>query len=252
MNRKAVLKNPTFLDTIYRRYIVWIDIYSRSFESIPNFRNDKLLFLQIVIDGYRLLIKFNPLILQILECTYFYRSVRDARKICFKSKNHRALYTYTCVIHVFVKAIRLLKYLDGSRRTNWFVNWLLNLVYLVILFTTFLLRFIETVVASPSIRWTDVWFRFRVLFTTTCLEAPRVMKKLRPSTKLDCAAGLIFWMYLFLDPFTGRTLRIVRIVWSRKSAESCSHAGRETGRAIRRDDGTKTDEGGKKDTTERE
>lgn len=138
MNRKAVLKNPTFLDTIYRRYIVWIDIYSRSFESIPNFRNDKLLFLQIVIDGYRLLIKFNPLILQILECTYFYRSVRDARKICFKPKNHRALYTYTCVIHVFVKAIRLLKYLDGSRRTNWFVNRLLNLVYLVILFTTFL------------------------------------------------------------------------------------------------------------------
>lgn len=86
------------------------------------------------------------------------------------------------------------------------------------------------------------------------------MKKLRPGTwKLDCAAGLIFSMYLFLDPFTGLyvSLRIVsdRLAVetrTRKSAESCSHAGRETGRAIRRDDGTKTDEGGKKDTTERE
>lgn len=150
------------------------------------------------------------------------------------------------------------KYLDGSSKTsNSFVNRLLNLVYLVILFTTFLLQFIQTVVAGPSIRWTDVRFRFRVLFTTTCLEAPRVMKKLRPSTKLDCAVGLIFWMYLFLDPFTGRTLRIVRIVWSSRDEEIGrvvqSHAGRETGRAIRRDDdGTKMDEGGKKDTTERE
>lgn len=61
MNQKAVLKNPTFLDTGPISEIVWIDIYSRSFESIPNFRNDKLFFLQIVNDGYRLLIKFNPL-----------------------------------------------------------------------------------------------------------------------------------------------------------------------------------------------
>lgn len=70
--------------------------------------------------------------------------------------------------------------------------------------------------------------------------------------------GLRGWIDFLDVPFPGslyRPYRYVsfRIVWpSRKSAESCSHAGRETGRAIRRDDGTKTDEEGKKDTTERE
>lgn len=193
--------------------------------SIPNFRNDKLFFLQIVNNGYRLLIKFNPL----TSNTHISTDVFEMLVKPFEESFY-TLILHICVIYVFIKAgtplgMTFLKCLDGSSRiSNSFVNRLLNLVYLVILFTTFLLQFIQTVVADPSIRWTDVWFRFQVLFTTTCLEAPRVMKKLRPSTKLDCAAGLIFWIYLFLDPFTGRTLRIVWIVWSSRDKEIGSRA----------------------------
>lgn len=140
------------------------------------------------------------------------------------AKNHWVLYTLIrVVIHVFIEAgtpfgTTLLKYSDGSVSTpNPFVNRLLNLVYPVILFTTFLARFIQTVVAGPSIRWTDVWFRFRVLFTTTCLEAPRgSWKNSAPAlgswtARLDWFSRCIFsWI-----PLPAYTYRYVsfRIVW---------------------------------------
>lgn len=71
--------------------------------------------------------------------------------------------------------------------------------------------------------------------------------------------GLRGWIDFLNVPFPGSlyrpyvTYRSDRLVVEGRGNRQSRAAGRETGRAIRRDDdGTKMDEGGKKDTTERE